>query len=342
MNKHAFLAGLLAAFTGAAMAQSSVTAFGVVDVSARQVKNGSTKLYQVASDGYSSSRFGFRGVEDLGGGLSAGFWLEAALNPDDGTINSSGKFWHRRATVTLESGTLGELRIGRDYNPTYTVMNDFDPFGDNGLAKITNLLSKLTGTVNTTTRADNQIQYFLPKGIGGVYGELSVAPGEGVVGNKYVGGRLGYAAGGLNATVSYGQTDATGAEDKYKLAVVGLAYDFGMVRPLLVLSQAKFLDIKQTLLIAGVHVPVGDGVIRASVGKANLSGGLTATATADADDATLLALGYVHNLSKRTALYGTAARTTNKGAQRFAVATTPTIGAGQKSTGVEFGLRHSF
>jgi predicted porin len=333
----------LAGFSTAASAQSSVTIFGVIDANVRYLDNGGTKLKQVGTDGLSSSRLGFRGVEDLGSGLKAGFWLETALNADEGTINASGKFWHRRATVSLESATLGEVRIGRDYAPTYTGISDFDAFGDVGVGKFSNLQSKLTGTVNTNSRLDNEVQYFLPKNLGGVYGTLAVAPTEGVVGNKYVGGRLGYAAGPLNVSGSYATTDANAAADKYKIGSLGVAYDFGVVRVLGSFTQHKFLSRKENLALLGATVPVGAGLIRASFGRADLSGGTTATATADADDATLVAAGYVHNLSKRTALYGTYSQITNKGAQKFALGTTtPALAAGQKSKAFELGLRHSF
>lgn len=342
MNKSILALALLAGFASAASAQSSVTLFGVVDANLRQIDNGGTKLKQLGTDGLASSRLGFRGVEDLGGGLKGSFWLEAALNPDDGTTNSSGKFWHRRATVSLEGG-FGEIRLGRDYAPTYTGISSFDAFGDNGVGKFSNLQSKLTGTVNTNSRLDNEVQYFLPKNLGGVYGTLAVAAGEGTVGNKYVGGRVGYAAGPLDVSGSYGTTDANATEDKYKLGSLGVAYDFGVLRVLASLSQIKFIDRKENLILIGTTVPVGSGVFRASFGRADLSGGTTATRTADADDATLVALGYVHNLSKRTALYGTYSRITNKGAQRLTLSSTPALTAnGQKSQGIELGLRHSF
>lgn len=342
MNKHILALAALAGFASAASAQSTVTLFGVVDANLRQIDNGGTKLRQLGTDGLASSRLGFRGVEDLGGGLKGGFWLEAALNPDDGTTNSSGKFWHRRATVSLE-GAFGEIRLGRDYAPTYTGISNFDAFGDTGVGKFSNLQSKLTGTVNTNSRLDNEVQYFLPKNLGGVYGTLAVAAGEGTVGNKYVGGRVGYAAGPLDVSGSYGTTDANATEDKYKLGSLGVAYDFGMLRLLASLSQIKFIDRKENLILVGATVPVGPGVFRASFGRADLSGGTTATRTADADDATLVAVGYVHNLSKRTALYGTYSRITNKGAQRFVLSSTPALTAdGQKSQGIEAGLRHSF
>jgi predicted porin len=340
MKKTFIALSVLAAFAGNASAQSTVTLFGVVDANLRQIDNNGTKVRQLGTDGLNSSRLGFRGVEDLGGGLKAGFWLEAALNLDDGTTNSSGKFWHRRSTVSLE-GSFGEIRLGRDFTPTYTGISDFDPFGDTGVGKFSNLQSRLTGTVNTTTRADNEVQYFLPKNLGGVYGVAAVAAGEGTVGNKYVGGRVGYSGNGLNVSGAYGQTDANAAEDRYKSGTLGVAYDFGVLRLLGSISEFKFVSRKERLLVLGTTVPVGPGVIRASYGRADLSGGTTAT-TMDADDANLIALGYVHNLSKRTALYGTVAHVKNKGNATFAVAASPAIPAGDKSTGYELGLRHSF
>jgi len=342
MKKHTPLLALVSLFAaGAASAQSSVTMFGVVDVNARYVKNGDLKVKQLGTDGLNSSRLGFRGVEDLGDGLKASFWLEAALNPDDGTVNSSGKFWHRRSTVSLE-GAFGEVRLGRDYTPTYTGISDFDAFGDNGVGKFSNLQSKLGGTVNTNSRADNEISYFLPKNLGGAYGQLTVAAGEGTVGGKYVGGRIGYAAGPLNVSGSYGTTEANAAEDKYKVGSLGVSYDLGVVKLLGSLTQLKFLDRKESLALLGVSAPLGSGLLRASFGRADLKSGTAATQTADADDATLIAIGYVHNLSKRTALYTTASRINNKGGQKFAVATPPAIAGGQKSSGFEAGLRHSF
>ncbi len=341
-NSKSLLAlALLAGFASAASAQSSVTISGVLDANLRQIDNNGVKVKQLGTDGLTSSRLGFRGVEDLGGGLKAGFWIEAALNLDDGTANST-RFWHRRATVGLEGG-FGEIRLGRDYAPTYTGISDFDAFGDTGVGKFSNLQSKLTGTVDTTSRLDNEVQYILPKDLGGVYGTLAVAAGEGTVGKKYVGGRVGYAAGPLNVSGSYGTTDANALEDKYKIGSLGLAYNFGVVRLLGSFTQIKFLAREEQLVLVGATAPVGPGVVRLSFGRADLSGGTTATRTADADDASLIALGYVHNLSKRTALYGTYSRITNKGAQNFQVgATTPTLPNGQKSQGIEAGLRHMF
>ena len=73
MKKSLLALAVLGAFAGAASAQSSVTLFGIVDVNARYVKTGDVKIKSLGTDGINSSRLGFRGVEDLGGGLKAGF-----------------------------------------------------------------------------------------------------------------------------------------------------------------------------------------------------------------------------------------------------------------------------
>src|SRR5438045_1534828 len=90
MKSHRLAAGLAVLAASAAQAQSSVTIFGLLDVNYAHFSgqgNGSQTL--LGTDGYQSSRIGFRGTEDLGSGLKAGFWLEAAVNPDSGTGGTS-------------------------------------------------------------------------------------------------------------------------------------------------------------------------------------------------------------------------------------------------------------
>ena len=99
-------AAALTAVAAPVMAQSSVTLFGVIDLAARSVDNGATQK-QLATNGLNSSRLGFRGTEDLGGGLKANFWLEGAVNADDGTgaAAGGGQNWQRRATLGLQGPT---------------------------------------------------------------------------------------------------------------------------------------------------------------------------------------------------------------------------------------------
>jgi len=357
MKKSLLALAVLGAFAGAASAQSSVTLFGIVDVNVRAVKDGDAKtVKQVANDGLNSSRLGFRGVEDLGGGLKAGFWLEGGLSADDG--NASGFNFRRRSTVSL-LGNFGEVRLGRDYTPTFWNLTVFDPFGTNGVASLLNLVSVggATQTANTTVsstafnlvRANNTVGYFLPSGLGGIYGQAQVAAGEGADANKYAGARIGYAAGPFDVAVSYGQ-NGTSTSGKLKLANVGGAYDFGMAKVTAQFIQEKFLSVKQNTWQLGAVVPMGQGEIHAAYAHGNMTGG-TIAGTTDADDANLMGVGYVYNLSKRTAFYGNYARLANKGASRLAVGGYPSNSSttlpaaflgGQTSQGAEVGIRHSF
>src|SRR5690606_31307606 len=130
------LAALAAA--GVASAQSSVTLFGIVDASISGVSNkgelpngvsAKSSKTGLNNSAYNSSRLGFRGVESLGGGLSASFWLEAPITTDDGAADVS--TFSRRPTGSL-SGAFGGIRLGRDYAPTFWNYTVFHPFGANG------------------------------------------------------------------------------------------------------------------------------------------------------------------------------------------------------------------
>src|SRR5207342_2089914 len=146
---------------GTPSAQSKVTLFGIVDTGVSSYQNQSQGPFgntftvsqtALTNSAYNSSRLGFRGTEDLGGGLAGNFWLEAGVNNDDGTgqpiagfggtVNNSGLTFNRRSTVSL-SGVIGEVRLGRDYSPTFWNDTVFDPFGTNGVG--TNLISTANG-----------------------------------------------------------------------------------------------------------------------------------------------------------------------------------------------------
>lgn len=344
MKKSLFVLAVATLAAGTAAAQSSVTLFGIVDASARWVKNGSAgSQKQLASGGLNTSRFGFRGVEDLGSGLRAAFHLEAGFNTDTGTTDA--KFFGRRSTVSL-LGSFGEVRLGRDYNPT--ALNTFsEPFGAVGVGTVGNFTygptSALGSGATTTLRNDNSIGYFLPDKLGGIYGSAMVAAGEGVPGNKYLGGRVGFAAGPYDVAVGYGKTETATSTDYDQYNAKAL-YDFGLAKLNFLYDVKKFGVLSQKLIMLGVTAPVGSGEVRAAYAVNNRSGGVAGSGFANADDSKLMAIGYYYNLSKRTALYTTAARITNKGAARGSVSFSPPAGmlGGQTSSGVEFGVSHRF
>ena len=335
MKKSLIALAVLAA-SGAAMAQSSVTLFGVVDLGLRSVSQGGSRVTGQSQDGITSSRIGFRGVEDLGGGLSASFWLEGALQPDVGTAN--GLSFQRRSTISL-SGGFGEVRLGRDYTPTFWNHTVFDVFGTNGVGSSINTLSVLNSGASTSVRANNTFGYFLPGNLGGFYGQAQVALKEADVRNtagEYAGVRLGYMNGPLNVAVAAANEGSTSQANSYKRWNVGASYDLGVAKVVGYYNHGKFANLSQKVTSIGVSVPMGAAELKASYNNANGNGN---------NDANQVALGAVYNLSKRTAVYGTYARISNKGASNYSVgafAGQAAVTAGGSSSGFEAGIRHSF
>lgn len=340
-----------------AFAQSSVTVFGIADAAVRQVNNqGRGSVSSMVSGSNSTSRVGFRGVEDLGGGLSAGFHLEHGLLIDTGNDASSTQWFDRRSTLSLTSKAWGELRAGRDFTPTYSQWSRNDPFSYVGVAGSNNFVSATPvgpirsafgSNLNTTVRSSNALQYLLPGNLGGLEGGLMLAAGEGgLVANgvaKVTSVRLGYSAGPFNVGVATATTaNSLTGSGKFKDDVVSASYNAGVARINLALRSLKQASAKQRNTLVAAVVPVGAGEIKLSWNSANLSGKV-GTATIDANDATQLGLGYVHNLSKRTALYASYSRINNKGGATYVVPGGPAgLTGGSNSTGYEMGMRHTF
>jgi len=359
MKKSVLALAALGAFAGGALAQSSVTMFGIVDLNVMTVDNGE-RTYSMGTDGMASSRLGFRGVEDLGGGLKASFWLEAGLAPDTGrngavwgngdTANGNQIFFNRRSTVSL-SNAWGELRLGRDYTATFWNWTVFDPFGTNGVGAATNLAlsgalqaAGAGGTFGTLVRANNMVAYVLPGGTQGtgLYGQLQVAAGENAPGNKYWGGRIGYAAGPFDIAASYGNTGLD-SQDQYDLDVwnIGGAWNFGFMKLSgffgEISTDINGTDIGRQNWYVGVAAPFGQWNLKASYGGTNGKDSL------DGIDASQWAIGVDYNLSKRTALYATWSSINNDNGANFRVSTQSSgLASGTNSTGGQIGVRHSF
>jgi predicted porin len=356
MKKSLLALAALTAFAGAASAQSSVTLFGIFDVNARRVDNGSAGVLKTLStDGIASSRLGFRGIEDLGGGLRAGFWLEGAFNADTGCGAAGGTgsacgavTWQRRSTVSLLGG-FGEVRLGRDYTPTFLNVLAYEPWGYVGVASMAN--ARLGGGFSpgtTTVRANNAVSYFLPS-LGGLFGQVMVAAGEGATGNKYIGAQLGYAAGPFKVSGAYGKTYKTGTmfDDLTNLSVGG-SYNLGFMNLMAVYEKSDYrasasVKNQQKMASVGLTVPFGASTIKASYTK---FGG-----SSNNFRDTQIGLGYQYDLSKRTALYANFGRIANEGnnnsatsGARFTASGTGLAGikGGETSTGLDFGVRHAF
>jgi predicted porin len=346
MKKTLLALAVLTAFTGVASAQSSVNLYGTVDLNARYVKNtGVKRNASLGNNGLNSSQLGFKGTEDIGNGLKAGFTLVSGLSPDVGGNIDGTKFFNRRSTISL-MGVFGEVRLGRDYVPTFWNQNLFDVYGTVGLGNSNNV--RQLKVVNDT-RADNSIGYFLPSNIGGAYGQVMVAASESNQNGRYVGARVGFATGPFDIALAYGQQrllDGTLTPTySQKQLNIGTSYDFGMVKVMGYYdyttqdknSNNKDKEHRGSLSVA---IPVGQGQI--NVGGDYSRRTIKDTATTN-NGVSQFALGYLYNLSKRTAVYTTVSTLKNG---KTSSLTLPTTGgapnANGRSTGAEFGVRHFF
>ena len=383
--KKSLIALAVMAAAGAASAQSSVTLFGIVDATlawGRGNGAGSVDRFQLTNSGYNSSRLGFRGTEDLGGGMSASFWLEAGLNNDNGsgaatntnnTLTGStgggGLTFNRRSTVSL-GGNWGEVRLGRDYTPAFWNLTVFDPFGTNGVGTnqmlngVGSAVNPFTGTAAassnpggfypTQVRASNSIGYFLPRNLGGFYGQAQYYSGENQTlparDGKGYGARIGYAAGPFNVALGYGRTHISssfvglapaGVAGDIRTWNIGGQWDFGVAKLLAQYGrddvQVGAPEINGRGWLIGTLVPVGAGEIRASYSEYRVSSNVIA----NDPKSQKFALGYVHNLSKRTALYTTYAYLKNRDGASSALGGSTTA-VNDNSSGLDLGIRHSF
>jgi predicted porin len=373
MKKLFLLSAVVLACAGA-QAQSSVTLFGVVDVNVQHFDAGGVgKSTMVGNGGLSTGRVGFRGQEDLGGGLYAGFWLEGSINADTGegrntntnnqasgggpVVTNSFKF-DRVSYVSL-GGHFGEVRLGHDFIPTHWNSIYFDPFNANGVARAGNLTfaGVTSAPLPSAITGSNTVSYWLPK-LGGVYGMAMVGSGENSSGTpnshdgNFGGFRLGYAAGPFDVAVAMTRTKnvSTATIGDYTHANVGGTWNAGFARFFALYNSVKVDlaggQVRKDTAEIGATIPVGPGLIRMSYAALNDrsdAGLVNADASArSANDARQIGLGYVYNLSKRTAVYTSYAHLKNHGQAVYTVSGNRAPLPGQDSSGVEFGIRHTF
>ncbi|WP_027014103.1 porin [Comamonas composti] len=354
MKKSLIALAVLAA-SGAAMAQSSVTLFGIMDTGVSYVnKDGAgDSRYGVGTSGNATSRLGLRGTEDLGGGLKAGFWLEGEIFGDDG--NASGFNFKRESTVRL-SGNFGEVRLGRELTPTFRAGLKYDLFGATGIGQNMGYRDWASNGLadSNTIRSNNMVSYYTPN-MSGFNAAVSYAfdeqPSGATKTGRYFGGNVGYDQGPLSVTLALAQLKTTAhgvAADRDEWAL-GASYNFGVAKVVGQVQQIKYKPSglnsdKYNNYLLGVSAPVG------GVGEVKLQYALYDQKAIDSK-AHQLSLGYVHNLSKRTALYGTVAYLKNKddsvlGLQAKGVYSGEVKGSngqgGQSQTGVQVGIRHAF
>lgn len=164
-------------------------ALAALGLALRVAANQHTQIER-ANSGLQAGRIGLRGVEDLGAGLAAVFWLEGELRADNDQLG--GFDFVRRSILGLRSRTLGGLRPGRDKVPTTYVWDEFDPFRDAGIGRSTRLsvasgIVPGDGVYDTFSRASDAVGYLLPALSGplcGPFGQAMFSTGQSGLGGS--------------------------------------------------------------------------------------------------------------------------------------------------------------
>jgi predicted porin len=156
MKKSLLAVAVLGAFSSAAMAQSSVTIYGVIDTAVRYTTNadaaGDNKV--VLGEGvFQGPRLGFKGTEDLGGGTAAVFQLESGFVINNGQSDQQGQLFGRQAFVGLKNSSVGEVDFGRQYGLAFQTLGAYDPLGQG------NALENEWELFLEGIRFDNSIEY---------------------------------------------------------------------------------------------------------------------------------------------------------------------------------------
>ena len=257
-----------------------------------------------------ASRLGFRGNEDLGGGLSAQFQIEHRFTPDDGAAGSI--FWGGRSYVQLTSAAAGSVYLGREYAPFFWVASKSDPFGFDGVGQFTGMMYMLAGTHETGMGANglptgnpagrhtNGVGYKSPN-LGGLTVNAAVGLGEGTL-NRDSGINVEYTAGPIYAGLGYGKkTGHLVNTDGNSLVNLALHYNLGVAKLIGYYGRAKTGVNSQAtnkFFLLGATAPVGSGLVKVGYGQLNEEPiGLPE------DKTKKFSIGYNHNLSKRTNVY---------------------------------------
>lgn len=285
MKKSLIALAVLAA-SGAAMAQSSVTIYGVADVVIHKDKGVSTKM---TSGGVSGSRLGFKGTEDLGGGLKANFLLEEGIDLTSGAAAG----FNRQAYVGV-SGGFGEVKLGN----VYTAYDDISGVTNPGFDSKLSVENSIWASTGYISNPGSNIYYASPS-FGGFSGAVSYA----LDGSKQdvTAFHVKYEGGPIYVGLAY-QDDADRGGDKFTR--LNGSYDLGVAKLLAGYGKVKNADVTEYSI--GADVPVAANL--------TLSGGY---ASSKNNVSGVRASGFnivaAYSLSKRTTVYGGYLDTKNGG-----------------------------
>jgi len=293
MKKSLIALAVLAA-SGAAMAQSAVTLYGIADVWVGSTKSGvgAASVTRVGSGGFNGSRWGVQGSEDLGGGLKAVFKLEQGFDLSDGTA-TAGTAFNRQSFVGLAGG-FGTVTFGNVWSSMDDVIGAGNGAFDTGAFSP---LYSMSGSVHNTYSdlPRNAIKYASPS-FGGFSGSFTYGLDENAaVSQDVVDFQVSYGAGPLAAAFAYQVSNGTTDTDR---TLVNGSYDLGMAKVLASFGQVKTGSAKTSDVQFGLDVPLSSAL--------TVSGSFAQSddnAAAGDGERTGFGLAVKYSLSKRTFTY---------------------------------------
>jgi predicted porin len=335
MKKSLLALAVLTAVTGAASAQSSVTLYGKVDLGLVLDSGAAAgKSVRLDSGVTGGSRIGFKGVEDLGGGMKAAFQLETGYCADSAAgapnfCTGSNQFMGRQAYGAL-SGSFGSVSAGRQYSLGFNNLSTIDPFGTGFAGQVNNIVDP------SGIRLNNSATYNTPT-IGGVTASAEIAFGEQVgnwQANRETGAGITYASGPVYLGATYYDVDnAAGTTAARKNYLAGGTYDLGVVKLHALVQKSTGVSLDVLDVMGGLTIPVGGGSLMGSYIHHN-------DRTAADKDANQIGVGYLYPLSKRTSVYTAYARIKNDNGAVFTVGNATAAGTGDKA--FNLGVVHNF
>ncbi len=367
----------LGVFAGAANAQPSITLYGTldtnleIDTNFKSAGSGSANRYALNGEGLSGSRWGLRGVEDLGGGLSSVFVLVSGVGGNDGTLQQGGRLFGRQAFVGLQSATYGKLTFGRQYTSMLDALANFSP------AAMSSLYEPVIAQIGPVYREDNTVKYtatFGPVGVGAHWSfgtggssgtvDASRLGGTGEVPGQFrrdtgYGARLSYSAGPFGTTVTYDQVNPSiisngtfAGTGTFKKAAVAVSYTAG---PAIFMSGYRWSMstapgqtlTRDNLYWAGVYYEMTSALSLTLDYYYQVFRSSTLPALRPAGNPSQLMFIADYHLSKRTDLYLTTAYARNAGlcldTASIAFNNGYQPGPGKNSMfGAALGIRHNF
>ena len=315
MKKTLIAAAVLATAGSAAFAQSSVTIYGRLNLTVERQKLLGDNNWVMQN---SSSRIGFKGAEDLGGGLKAGFQIEHGFNPATGR-QSQTAFWARQSEVNLGGG-FGMVRLGNFTSEAYYATSDYIGMHNHETGTSADAFYAYIG------RNTSKVAYRTPN-FGGATVEVAVTE-KGANPDRTVDLAANYDAGPLHLGFGYeknGDAKQFAGRVLYELG----AFTIGAIAQRDTDGWGAGFGNRNNFRVSGMYV-IGNTELHANVGRTG------SYSKIGPDSATQYTLGVNYNLSKRTKVYGFLTKLNGNGADFYAV----------NSTGVNqsfaLGVRHNF